>query len=88
MRGRRDPAAATEAVLEAGDGLDPKLTRAEVERTLPLLLPEESSKPFGYMDASEWEEFAGFFADRGLITSRPSAAELLTNELLPGEIPD
>ena len=37
----RDPAAATEAILEAGDGLDPKLTRAEIDRTLPLLLPDE-----------------------------------------------
>ena len=34
----RDPAAATQAILDAGDGLDPKLTRAEVDRTLPLLL--------------------------------------------------
>ena len=33
----RDPQAATEAILDAGDGLEPKLTRAEVDRTLPLL---------------------------------------------------
>ena len=35
------------------------------------------------MNAREWERFAGFFADQGLITTRPGAAELLTNELLP-----
>ena len=46
-----DPAAATEAVLDAGDGLDPKLTRAEIDATLPLLLPERESQPFGYMNA-------------------------------------
>ena len=40
------------------------------------------------MDAREWERFAGFFADRGLISTRPGADELRTNALLPGEIPD
>jgi putative hydroxymethylpyrimidine transport system substrate-binding protein len=83
-----DPEAATEAVLAAGDGLDPKLTRAEIDATLPLLLPERASQPFGYMNGREWERFAGFFADRGLIGTRPQASELLTNELLPGEIPE
>jgi putative hydroxymethylpyrimidine transport system substrate-binding protein len=83
-----DPAAATDAVLRAGDGLDPKLTRAEVERTLPLLESQSGNHPYGYMDPAEWETFAGFFADRGLIEQRPTADDLLTNDLLPGEIPD
>ena len=84
----RDPAGATEAILDAGDGLDPKLTAAEVEATLPLLYDAGSKRPYGHMDGAEWERFAGFFADRGLITTRPTAGELLTNELLPGEIPE
>ncbi|MQA73867.1 MAG: ABC transporter substrate-binding protein [Solirubrobacterales bacterium] len=78
-----DPAAASEAVLDAGDGLDPRLTRAEVERTLPLLLPGDGGS-YGHMDPAEWERFAAFFADRGLIDGTPPADELLTNELLPG----
>ncbi len=81
-----DPQAATEVVLAAGEGLDSKLTGTEVEATLPLLLSEKQSQPFGYMDAGEWEDFAGFFADRGLITDRPDSSELLTNSLLPGPI--
>jgi len=84
----RDPAGATETILEAGDGLDPRLTRAEIDRTLPLLLSEGDGRPYGYMDPRAWERFAGFFADRGLISSRPSAAELLSNDYLPGEIPE
>ena len=83
-----DPAGATDAILAAGDGLDPKLTAAEIEATLPLLLEQGSKEPYGHMDGAEWERFAGFFADRGLIPTRPSAGELLTNELLPGEIPE
>jgi putative hydroxymethylpyrimidine transport system substrate-binding protein len=77
-----DPGAATQAVLDAGDGLDPELTRAEIERTLPLLAAR-GKDPFGYMDPAEWEQFIGFFADRGLIGTRFDPGELLTNELLP-----
>ena len=40
------------------------------------------------MDAREWERFAGFFADRGLISTRPTAAEMFTDEYLPGRIPE
>jgi putative hydroxymethylpyrimidine transport system substrate-binding protein len=83
-----DPVGATEAILDAGDGLEPKLTRAEIDKTLPLLLPEKKSQPYGYMSPREWEAFAGFFADNGLISTRPTADEMLTNALLPGQIPD
>ena len=75
-------------MLAAGDGLDPKLTRAEVDRTLPLLAGAPPGKPFGYMDAGEWVRFGGFFADRGLISTRPTAGEMFTNELLPGQLPN
>ncbi len=81
----RNPEAAAAAVIAAGDGLEPELTRAEIDRTLPLLAPERPELPFGYMDGPEWERFAGFFADRGLISNRPAADELRTNELLPGQ---
>jgi putative hydroxymethylpyrimidine transport system substrate-binding protein len=82
-----DPAGATEAILAAGDGLEPKLTRAEIDPTLPLLLPEKPSQPYGYMSPREWEEFAGFFADNGLNSTRPTADEMFTDDLLPGQIP-
>lgn len=77
-----DPQAATRAVLEAGDGLDPKLTRAEIGATLPLLVPR-GKKPFGFMDETEWDEFAGFLADEGFIEALPEPGAALTNELLP-----
>ena len=82
-----DPDAATDAVLAAGDGLDPKLTAAEIDATLPLLMPE-SKRPYGYMNPAEWEEFAGFLADEGVIQALPETEDVLTNELLPGQIPD
>ncbi len=82
-----DPKAATEAILDAGDGLDADLTAAEIDATLPLLEPA-GKKPFGYMNEEEWDEFAGFLANEGFIKALPEPGEAFTNELLPGEIPE
>ena len=82
-----DPDGATEAILAAGDGLEPKLTRAEIDATLPLLLPGPGAEAFGYMDAREWVEFAGFFADRGLISSRPTGIRHVHRRAAAGEDP-
>jgi putative hydroxymethylpyrimidine transport system substrate-binding protein len=85
------PGAAANAVLEANHDLDPKLTAAEVEATLPLLGPPASDqpRPYGFMDPAKWTEFAGWMRDNGLIESLPTAAELLSNAYLPGdEIPE
>jgi putative hydroxymethylpyrimidine transport system substrate-binding protein len=78
----KNPQAATDSILGAGDGLDPALTRAETDATLPLLAPGRG-EPFGQMDASEWELFASWMADNALISDVPEADEMLTNELLP-----
>jgi len=83
-----NPEAATASVLDAGKGLNAKFTAAEVRKTLPLLLPKGSERPYGYMDPAAWQRFAQFFADHGLIEALPSTGDVLTNELLPGQIPD
>ncbi len=79
----QDPAAATESLLAEADGLDPELTRAQVERTLPRLIPLEG-RPYGYMDPAGWEAFARFLAANDQIETPPPAGEMLSNELLPG----
>ena len=83
----RNPEAATDAVLAAGDGLDPKLTAAEIEATLPLLLPD-SERPYGYMNPREWQAFAEFLAAEGVIGALPEIDHVLTNDLLPGVVPE
>ena len=41
------------------------------------------------MDPEEWETFAGWMRDNGLIESLPPPSELLSNDyLLSGEIPE
>jgi putative hydroxymethylpyrimidine transport system substrate-binding protein len=80
-----DPKGATRALLDSAEDLDPKLTRAQVDATLPVLLPA-AGRPYGFMEPGQWAEFAGFFADMGLTERRLPPEDLLTNELLPGEI--
>lgn len=77
-----DPQAATDDIVRASQGLDPKQTRAEIDATLPLLAPEKG-KPHGYMNPARWEAFAGWMANHGLIKSVPETGEVLSNELLP-----
>jgi putative hydroxymethylpyrimidine transport system substrate-binding protein len=76
------PQEAANAVLQAGKGLDPDQTRAEVAATLPLLRPP-AGKPFGYMDPAEWRAYASWMADHDLISAVPSTGDVLTDELLP-----
>ena len=78
-----NPGQATSAILDAGNGLDPRSTAAEVRKTLPLLAQRGTGKPFGYMAPGQWSAFAHFFADNRLIDALPSTDDLLTNDLLP-----
>jgi putative hydroxymethylpyrimidine transport system substrate-binding protein len=85
------PGEATKAILEANDALEPKLTQAEVEATLPLLTqPTEpgAAHPYGYMDPGEWSSFLAWMHDNGLIEAVPPTAEVLSNDYLPGTIPE
>jgi putative hydroxymethylpyrimidine transport system substrate-binding protein len=82
------PKAATKALLEANRGLEPKLTEAEMTATLPLLAARIPGQPYGYMDPTAWDTFAGWMRDNELIESLPNAGELLSNAYLVGEIPE
>jgi putative hydroxymethylpyrimidine transport system substrate-binding protein len=83
-----NPKAATEAILAANNDLEPKLVEAEVKATLPLLSARTPGKPYGWMNPEEWEAFAGWMRDEGLIEGQPKASELLTNAYLVDEIPE
>jgi putative hydroxymethylpyrimidine transport system substrate-binding protein len=82
------PGAATDAVLEANDGLDRKLTEAEVKATLPLLGARTPGQPYGYMDPAEWRTFAAWMRDNELVSALLEPSELLSNAYLSGEIPE
>jgi len=82
------PGAATNAIVEANNDLEPKLTAAEVEATLPLLAARAPGRPYGYMDPSAWATFGGWMRDNDLVATAPAPAALLSNDYLPGEIPE
>jgi putative hydroxymethylpyrimidine transport system substrate-binding protein len=83
-----NPKAATEAILAANTDLPPKLAEAQVKATLPLLSARTQGKPYGWMNPEEWETFAGWMRDEGLIADQPKAAEVLSNAYLVDEIPE
>jgi putative hydroxymethylpyrimidine transport system substrate-binding protein len=78
----RHPQEAANAVLAAGQGLDPMQTRAEVDATLPLLAGTPG-RPYGFMDPGQWSAYAAWMAEHDLISSAPRTSDVLTNELLP-----
>ncbi|HEY8808400.1 MAG TPA: ABC transporter substrate-binding protein [Solirubrobacterales bacterium] len=77
----KSPEATTKALLEANPNLDPKLTRAEVAATLPLLSKR------GTMNPAEWKAFIAWMRENGLISASPTTAEVLSNTYLAGQIP-
>ncbi len=84
-----NPEAAAKALLEANPDLDPKLTRAELAATLPLLAPARGEqRPYGYMSPARWREFTGWMRDNELIDGLPATSDLLSNDYLPGAIPE
>jgi len=77
----KSPEATTKALLEANSNLDPKLTKAEVAATLPLLSKR------GTMNPAEWKAFIAWMRENGLISASPTTAEVLSNAYLAGQIP-
>ena len=83
----KSPNAATKALLEANQDLDPRQVRAEVRATLPLLEPEPGGRPYGYMDPKRWQDFIEWMHENGLISSAPAPSRVLTDAYLPGGVP-
>jgi putative hydroxymethylpyrimidine transport system substrate-binding protein len=80
----KQPNAATETILKANDGLDPKVTAAQVKTTLPLLNNTAQGEPFGYMNPADWQNFINWMAENGVLGTPQRAVDALNNELLPG----
>ncbi|HYP54928.1 MAG TPA: ABC transporter substrate-binding protein [Solirubrobacterales bacterium] len=76
------PNETVKALLEANPDLDPELTKAEVEATLPLL------SRGGRMDPAAWSRFVAWMRENGQISGEPAPADLLSNDYLAGRIPE
>ena len=82
---KADPQAGLEGLLDADKGLDRGLQEAVVKATLPVFFPADRKRPFGYQDPGEWQAYADWMLEAGLITRRQAAEQAVTNEFLPGE---
>jgi putative hydroxymethylpyrimidine transport system substrate-binding protein len=79
----RNPEQGIKALLAANPDLDGKLQRASVKVTLPYLLPPKD-KPYGYMNGREWDSFAKWMNESGILNQVSSANGAFTNKYLPG----
>ena len=82
---KRDPQVGVDALLQADPGLDRGLQEAVVKATLPVFFPADSDHPFGWQDPAEWQRYADWMLDQGLIRQRQVAERVLTNEFLAGQ---
>ena len=80
---KADPQAGLEGLLDADPGLDRGLQEAVVKATLPVFFPADAERPFGYQDPAEWQRYADWMLEAGLITRR-QVAERVRDERVPG----
>jgi putative hydroxymethylpyrimidine transport system substrate-binding protein len=82
---KRDPNAGIAPLLRANRDLDRRLQEASVRATMPVFFPADTSKPFGYMNPSEWAAYGDWMARNRLLRNPPDAGAALTDEFLPGQ---
>lgn len=82
---KQNPKAGVEALKKTDKTLDEKLQLASIESSINTFFPEDSSKPWGWLDAANWTKFAGWMHDNKLITGETLIENLVTNDFLPGE---
>ncbi len=80
-----DPQAAVAALRKASPDLSKRFAAASVEATLPVLFPEERSRPFGFQNLEQWQEYADWMRRNDLLTQPVDVGTVATNEFLPGE---
>jgi putative hydroxymethylpyrimidine transport system substrate-binding protein len=81
----QDPTTGLEGLLAADPGLDRGLQEAVVKATLPVFFPAGGERPFGYQDPADWQRYADWMLEQGLIKRQQVAEQAMTNEFLAGE---
>lgn len=85
LAAQKDPAAAVAALRTASPETSKKEATATVDRTLPLIFPSSSQRPFGWMDPDRWQALSDWMVRRDLLKPGSEPLAALTNEYLPGE---
>ena len=82
------PNEAIASVTAASEARKPRVTAAQVKATLPILDNKTKSRPYGYMDSSDWQLFINWMVENGLLENPARSVDALTNELLPTGVVD
>jgi putative hydroxymethylpyrimidine transport system substrate-binding protein len=82
---RSDPQAAVANLVRMNPGLDSKLQLASVRATLPAFFPSDSSKPWGWQDATQWNAYGRWMLSHRLISNPTALNTPSTNEVLAGQ---
>lgn len=80
-----DPQAGVAALRKAAPDLSKRFATASVAATLPVLFPEERSRPFGFQNLEQWQAYADWMERGDLLTRPVDVGTVATNEFLPGE---
>jgi putative hydroxymethylpyrimidine transport system substrate-binding protein len=81
---RQRPETGVAALVQSNKSLDPAQEEAAVKATLPVFFPADKSKPWGYMEPTEWAKYEIWMRAQGLLTRPPLESSPLTDEFLPG----
>ena len=82
---RKDPQLGLDGLLAADPGLDRAAQKAMIDATLPVFFPDAESEPWGFQDVGEWQAYADWMSDNGLVEREIDVEEVVTNEFLAGE---
>jgi len=80
---KENPAVGIDPLLKANPDLDRGFVEESVRATIPTFFPENTSFPWGYQNATEWEAYGRWMVQQGLLKTLPTPTSL-TNEFLPG----
>jgi putative hydroxymethylpyrimidine transport system substrate-binding protein len=85
---RTDPAQGVDGLLEADKGLDADLQLASIQATKDVFFPADSAKPWGWQDRADWDRYAAWMKQNGLLKGEPNGGAALTTEFLAGQSRD
>jgi putative hydroxymethylpyrimidine transport system substrate-binding protein len=81
---KADPARGADALLQADKSLDRGLQEASIRATLPVFFPG-GKQPWGWQDRAEWDRYAAWMKQNGLLKGEPNGGAALTTEFLAGQ---
>lgn len=76
-----NPEAASDALLEANEELDPETIEETLELTVPIF--EDEGEPVGYHDPEEWRVYVDWAVENGVLPGPVEVEAVMTNRFLP-----